>query len=209
MQAVIGEGSDSVTRSASKGLSSLAHAIRGALAVGILLSIAVGVFVFVRGDTALQSGAQGDWLLAAVVFTAVSLIVHECAHACIAAALGFRVVEIRIGTGPKLLRHQFGSTRIDLRLIPGFGYVQPIPRSHGQLRLRWLAVFAAGPTGTLLTAIAFIVIAPDPWKFAALVVGAPELIGSLVPRDYERDGRRMRTDGGRILDLLRNWQYNS
>jgi membrane-associated protease RseP (regulator of RpoE activity) len=168
-----------------------------------VLAVCVGFFVFLRGDSALQDGAQSEWLMAAVAFAAVALAVHECCHALVARMLRFQVVEIRVGTGPRLFRRQLGAICVDLRLVPSFGYVRYLDDNRGHIRARSFAVTVAGPIGTFLTTAAFIAFASDPWKFAALVTGTIQLISTLVPYDYEREGRPVRSDGGKLLDLLR------
>jgi RimJ/RimL family protein N-acetyltransferase len=181
----------------------LARLALQAFAGGLLLSVGVGIAVFVWGDAVVLPYLAGDWLLLAVIVSTISLVLHECAHALVAALLDFRVVEIRIGSGPRLIRRQVGPTAIDLRIVPSFGYVRPIPKSGAHLRARWVAVLLAGPLATLITTMAFIAFAPGPWKFPAFVVAAMKLPANLVPREHSREGRRWRNDGLLVLDVLR------
>jgi RimJ/RimL family protein N-acetyltransferase len=181
----------------------LARLALRAFAGGLLLSVGVGIAVFVWGDAVVVPYLAGEWLLLAVIVSTVALVLHECSHALVAALLDFRVVEIRLGSGPRLTRRQVGPTVIDVRLVPSFGYVRPVPRSGAHLRTRWVAVLLAGPIATLITTLAFVAFAPGPWKFAAFVVAAMTIPANLVPREHSREGRRWRNDGLLLLDVLR------
>jgi RimJ/RimL family protein N-acetyltransferase len=180
-----------------------------AFAGGLLLSVAVGIAVFKWGDGGVESHLpvgpplSGESLLLAVVVLTVSLVLHECAHALVAALLDFRVVEIRIGSGPRLLRCHIGSTALDLRLVPSFGYVRHVPKNGVPSRRRSVAVVLAGPVATVITLMAFIVFAPGPWKFAGLLVAIMKVPTNLLPLEFSREGRRFRNDALRIRDLMR------
>jgi len=179
----------------------LAHVLLLSLAIGAPLSVAVGIAVFVLGDGV---ASPGEWLLPAVTFMAVSLVVHECAHALVGGLLGFHLDEIRIGSGPKILRVKARSTMVDVRLFPTFGFVRQSTTSDVHLRRHLVAVYAAGPVGSFVTAVAFVLLAPGPWKVAAALIGAVKVIGNVAPREFDREGLRWRTDGLRILDVCRN-----
>jgi RimJ/RimL family protein N-acetyltransferase len=170
---------------------------------GLLLSLGVGIAVFVWGEAVVGPYLAGEWFLPTVIIMAISVVLHECSHALVAALLDFRVVEIRIGSGPRIVRCEVGPTVIDVRLVPSFGYVRPIPKSSTRLRPRWVAVLLAGPLATLFTTMAFIAFAPGPWRVAGLVAAAITLPANLVPREHSRDGRRWRNDGLLLLDVLR------
>ena len=85
-----------------------------------------------------------------VVFWVPMLILHELGHAVVARMVGWRVREIVIGFGRTLWRLQYGETRIKIKLAPIEGYVLPAPVDTSNIRLKSMAIYAAGPGAELL-----------------------------------------------------------
>lgn len=85
-----------------------------------------------------------------ILFWIPMLVLHELGHAFMAKALGWRVREIVIGFGRDLWQWQIGETRIKIKLAPVEGYVLPAPTQPGNLRLKSMLVYAAGPGAELL-----------------------------------------------------------
>jgi len=85
-----------------------------------------------------------------VVFWVPMLILHELGHAVVARMVGWRVREIVIGFGRTLWHLQYGETRIKIKLAPIEGYVLPAPVDTDNIRLKSMAIYAAGPGAELL-----------------------------------------------------------
>lgn len=83
------------------------------------------------------------------VFWIPLLVLHECGHAFVAAAVGWRVREMVIGFGPTLWRGRIGDTLVKLRLVPLEGYVLPEPQGAAGMRWKSALVYAAGPGAEL------------------------------------------------------------
>lgn len=143
----------------------------------------------------------------------VNLVLHEIAHAGAAWLLGFRVFDIRIGSGRKVFRFQIGKCRIFLGLIPFLGLVTAFPRSDRFLRLRMLAFVAAGPLANCL-----VIWGTMRWlRYPLAVSGRPEwmetagiflvmfagysLLTSLWPSARFRYGATIESDGAQLFKI--------
>ena len=105
-----------------------------------------------------------------VVIVTGSIVVHEAGHAAMARLVGFRVVRVVSGLGPRLLGTTVGATEVELRLFPAGGLTVVSlrdPDDAGRaVRLRHFLVAAAGPAATLGIALAGSALVPDSWQIS-------------------------------------------
>lgn len=85
-----------------------------------------------------------------IVFWVPMLVLHEFGHAFVARMVGWRVKEMVIGFGRTLWLWQVGETRIKIKMAPVEGYVLPAPVDTRNVRLKSMAIYAAGPGAELL-----------------------------------------------------------
>lgn len=87
--------------------------------------------------------------LGALVATSfVGAVLHEVAHALAARLTGLGVKEVQFGGGPVLFRTGLGQTSIEIRLLPGAGFVQYLRPAARWRRSRMFIFTAAGPAAT-------------------------------------------------------------
>ncbi len=91
-----------------------------------------------------------------ILFWVPMLILHELGHAVMARVLGWRVREIVIGFGRTLWELRYGETLIKIKMAPIEGYVLPAPVDPGNVRLKSMLIYAAGP-GAELVLLAFLI----------------------------------------------------
>ncbi|MEL7298539.1 MAG: site-2 protease family protein [Pseudomonadota bacterium] len=112
--------------------------------------IAIAAFSFaLLMDLFTEYSAVKLSVLLIFVFWVPLLVLHECGHAFVAAAVGWRVREMVIGFGPTLWRGRVGDTLVKLRLVPLEGYVLPEPQGADGMRWKSALVYAAGPGAEL------------------------------------------------------------
>lgn len=91
-----------------------------------------------------------------ILFWVPMLILHELGHAAMASRLGWRVREIVIGFGRTLWSFRYGETHIKIKMAPIEGYVLPAPVDPGNVRMKSMLIYAAGP-GAELVLLAFLI----------------------------------------------------
>jgi hypothetical protein len=149
---------------------------------------------------ALTSYVLTSWLV---------LFVHEYGHAVAGDLAGLRIFEIKVGSGPRILRFRLSGINIELNLLPLAGIVRAIPPITGR-RYQMIIFTAGGPAANILFLIAFIAISNriEPSGLANAIL-IPALLSQLViiflslwPREVQIYGRWMANDGLSILRLL-------
>jgi Peptidase family M50 len=91
-----------------------------------------------------------------VIFLPLAIVVHECAHALAAVALGMRVFRVSYGfSGPLLYRYRFRNCAFEIRRSVPSGFTQAAPRTTNSLRLHWGLFVAAAPASNALVAGVF------------------------------------------------------
>jgi hypothetical protein len=167
---------------------------------GSELAVALGFGIFVFGAFATELLREFSPAKLGVVFMAIAwlplLVLHEAAHALVAASLGWRVCRVEVGLGPPLLRFSVRGVPVDVNLFPVAGFVIPAPRSLGAARIKSALVYFAGPGAELLVvALLVLLVGHDRilergdslGLIAAQSVAAAALIGvafTLVPLEY-------------------------
>jgi hypothetical protein len=90
-----------------------------------------------------------------LVLFALIIPVHELGHAIAAAAVGFRVASIVVGTGPPLGAFRFLGVEVQINLLPLGGLTMALPRRpYPSLRLRQWILTAGGPAANVLIYVA-------------------------------------------------------
>jgi hypothetical protein len=164
------------------------------------LAVASGFGIFIFGAFAAELLREFSPAKLSVVFMALAwvplLVLHEAAHAVVAAWLGWRVCRIEVGLGPPLLRFSVRGVPVDVNLFPVAGFVIPAPRSLEAARIKSALVYFAGPGAELLVvALLVLLVGQDRilargdsvGLIAAQSVAAAALIGvafTLVPLEY-------------------------
>jgi hypothetical protein len=92
----------------------------------------------------------GAALLAFYGWLVAGMIVHEGAHAVCARRFGFRVMQVRLGSGRVIARFTVGSTPVSLHAIPFAGLTAWNPGLRAVLPAQRAAVAAAGPISNLV-----------------------------------------------------------
>ena len=85
--------------------------------LGLGLSV-IFLVLWEFGDSSAQMPPSLQYLLAFLLGFPISMVLHEMSHALVAAAVGFRVYGLRIGTGPRLCRLRWRRRFLDLRILP-------------------------------------------------------------------------------------------
>ncbi len=151
--------------------------------LGVLLGLAtpLGAFaaavVFLVATATLRGplSLAGFLAIVTLLMIAAGLIVvaaHELGHFFVSRLVGFRTISLTIGP----LR--FLNTRQGIRLRSaenwrlGGGMLMCLPRHDRQLRLRWMAVVAAGPLASLL-------LAPASFLLSRSLLESPSAVASL------------------------------
>jgi hypothetical protein len=93
-----------------------------------------------------------------VVLWVPMLILHELGHAIVARMVGWRVKEIVIGFGRTLWKWKIGETILKIKLAPIEGYVLPAPVDTSNVRLKSMAIYAAGPGIELLLLVLLLIL---------------------------------------------------
>lgn len=155
----------------------------------------------------------------AAVFFLVSWLalvaVHEMGHALMAWMCGWGVRRVVIGFGRTVFQFRVGETRVEWRLFPIEGFVEPYPRDLTLPRAKDALIYAAGPGIELLAATLLTLILGAEVMFtltdqlgilaiqafaSAAVTGA---VLNLIPMSAESGGRQVSNDG---LGILLAWR---
>ena len=156
-------------------------------------------FVVIAARFHLQPSRSFDpWLL--VVFFPLIVLVHEAGHAVAALLVGHRVLEVKIGAGPKVTVWH-GRWRLVLGLFPLGGHVMAGSSDPSGYRAKRFAITAAGPAmNALMFAFAPLIDASSSALRDFAIVNACVLIFNLFPYSIRTPYGRQRTDG---LGLVR------
>ena len=145
------------------------------------------------------------WWLWFSLFILVHTSLHECGHALLAWAAGFKLQIISIGPFTFWRDHSRFQFRFDLgRLFESGGYMGAVPVSDQNLRANEIAVIAAGPATNALTCLVllavFFSLPGTAWQnlwwvasFNASIAGLLA-VGNLIPLGY--------CDGTMLLHLV-------
>lgn len=134
--------------------------------------------------------------------------VHEAGHLLDGWVAGMPIRLCCVGLGPLLLRARIQETWLELRLIPLTGFVQAYPIISPD-KLPRAVLILGGVTGNIV-AFAFLAALDSMHGLTFLPPGAGKALGfaqivlllNLVPFSSRRNGRRIASDGLRLLKLL-------
>jgi hypothetical protein len=158
-------------------------------------------------------GAQGlgiwAWMIAvqAGAFV-IGIAVHELAHALVGSMVGFRVLAISIGTGPRLVRRSGPRWAFELHLVPLGGWTKLTSVSTEAYRTRKIVTMAAGPLANVALAIGLLTVVPPVDHPPTLIRDLALLqlllaVTNLWPRGHAIAARGQMSDGGQIVRALR------
>jgi Peptidase family M50 len=131
------------------------------------------------------------------------VVSHELGHALVGKLLGYRVFELSIGAGPKLVDGTLGSTRFVLALVPLAGHTFVAPKSPRLLPAREVFVSLAGPAINVFT-VAWAITGDLTSQVTSLVAvaGGIVVVANLVPRRVKNPLGIVQSDGLRALHGL-------
>jgi len=129
---------------------------------------------------------------------------HELGHATVGRALGLRVFEVVLGSGPRLVRARAGRTDIEARLFPFGGHTVMVSPRPAPVRLA-LGI-AAGPFANLAVAAVTLLVWPrsGPWVAPLVIANIIVLIGNLWPVQVATPLGPVRSDGSALATLIRS-----
>lgn len=170
-------------------------------AITVLLQTAVFVFAIAhthRGDSLLVLG--GTYVLSLVI----AVVIHEAGHLVVGLAVGEPARQLRIGSGATLFGFRIGKVLIQICINPlggGAVYFSSVGSMPGLTRL---ASLAAGPGINLLAAAYALALWQSgvTWLGVFAVANADAFIAAAMPSMTIVGGRRHKTDGMQILDVL-------
>lgn len=155
---------------------------------------------------ALLSGRWQSGLPTIRIYPVLVLVlwVHELGHAIVGRALGLRVFEVVLGSGPRLARARLGRTDVEARLLPFGGHTVMVPPRPARVRLA-LGV-AAGPLANLGVAVATLLVWPraGSWVPPLVIANIIVLIGNLWPMQVTTPLGPVRSDGLALATLIRS-----
>jgi tetratricopeptide (TPR) repeat protein len=164
-------------------------------------------FVVIATRFHLQPSRSFDpWLL--LVFFPLIVLVHEAGHAVAALLVGHRVLEVKIGAGPKVTVWH-GRWRLVLGLFPLGGHVMAGSSDPSAYRAKRFAITAAGPAmNAVMFAFAPLIDASSSTLRDFAIVNACVLIFNLLPYSVRTPYGRQRTDGLGLVRTLSDseWQ---
>jgi hypothetical protein len=143
--------------------------------------------------------------LGLVVSMAVGIFIHEAGHLAVGLALGVAIRKIRVGSGSTLFTFRPRGIRVQVCTNPlGGGAVYPSALDHASTGVR-IAISAAGPVTNLLAALYALVMVHFGADWLGVFVFGNVLLGvdNLIPRTFTLDGREQPTDGMQIVQYVR------
>jgi hypothetical protein len=151
----------------------------------------------------------GDWRAAMPTIRIYPVLVivlwaHELGHALVGRALGLRVIEVVLGSGPRLTRVRLGETDVEVRLLPFGGHTVMVPLESGHARLA--AGVLAGPFANLAVAAVTLFVWPrsGSWVAPLVIANSLVLVGNLWPMKVATPLGPVRSDGLALLTLIRS-----
>ena len=155
---------------------------------------------------AVLSGRWQSALPTLRIFPVLLLVLwaHELGHATVGRALGLRVFEVVLGSGPRLVRARLGRTDIEARLFPFGGRTVMVPTRPARFRLA-LGI-AAGPLANLAVALVTLLVWPrsGSWVPSLVIANTIVLIGNLWPMQVATPLGPLRSDGLALATLIRH-----
>jgi hypothetical protein len=169
-----------------------------------LARIANFLFTLLIIGAGVRSGSEFGLVVAAIVCL---VCVHECGHAVAGHLVGFDVLRVRVGFGPRILRFHVGETLVEGHLLPFAGGVSVTGTEYKRIRRR-VAVVAFSGVGSALVVAAVGALLADSAVRIAFVWASVFQLGNLLAR--EGDGGTGPSDSdarlfGRALFGPRRW----
>ncbi len=145
------------------------------------------------------------------------LFIHEFGHAVMAKLLGWRVTQVSIGFGHKIMDTSFLGAPMEIRLIPLEGFVRTSPRSTELAPIKNALIYFAGPGVELTIFFGMLAYFGSDWMFnagdtltqvALQAFAFAALIGAvinLIPMGITTENGSSANDGlGIIISLFSN-----
>jgi tetratricopeptide (TPR) repeat protein len=148
-------------------------------------------------------GTQLAALAPAVAVLVVLVVTHELGHALVGKLLGYRIFEVSIGLGPRLLNVPLSRTRVVVNLLPIGGHTLLAPRSARLLPARDVFVSLAGAFVNLFMVLgALTADLSNSFTFGIVLVGSAIVVENLLPRHVRNPLGVMQSDGMRAALAL-------
>jgi hypothetical protein len=151
----------------------------------------------------------GEWRTALPTIRIYPVLVivlwaHELGHALVGAALGLRVIEVVLGSGPRLARAHVRGTDADVRLLPFGGHTVMVPLTPGRARLA--VGVLAGPLANLTVVLVTLFVWPRTggWVAPLVIANLLVLLGNLWPMKVATPLGPVHSDGLALVTLLRS-----
>jgi hypothetical protein len=148
-------------------------------------------------------GTQLATLAPGVGVLGLLIVTHELGHALVGRALGYRIFEVSVGLGPRLVNVALGRTRVVVRILPIGGHTLLAPRSARLLPARDVFVALAGAGVNLFTVLwALTADLSNAFTFGILLVGSAVVVENLLPRRVTNPIGVVQSDGLRAALAL-------
>jgi Peptidase family M50 len=148
-------------------------------------------------------GTQLATLAPGVGVLVLLIVTHELGHALVGKALGYRIFEVSVGAGPRLVDVPLGRTRVVVRLLPIGGHTLLAPRSARLLPARDVFVALAGAFVNLFMVLwAFTADLSNAFTFGIVLIGSAVVVENLIPRRVTNAIGVVQSDGLRAALAL-------
>jgi hypothetical protein len=148
-------------------------------------------------------GTQLAILGPAIAVLVVLVVTHELGHALVGRLLGYRIFEVSVGLGPRLLNVPLGRTRIVVRLFPIGGHTLLAPKSDRLLPARDVFVALAGAFVNVFVVLwALTADLSNSFTFGIVLVGSAIVVENLLPRRVKNPLGVLQSDGMRAALAL-------
>ena len=177
--------------------------LKGASRWSWLWLVVAGLYVLPVLTGTVPLGTMLATLAPGVGVLVLLIVTHELGHALVGTALGYRIFEVSVGLGPRLVDLPLGRTRVVVRLLPVGGHTLLAPKSARLVPARDVFVALAGAFVNLFMVLwAFTADLSNAFTFGILLLGSAIVVENLLPRRVTNAIGVMQSDGMRAALAL-------
>ncbi|MFO1447050.1 MAG: hypothetical protein U1F61_02640 [Opitutaceae bacterium] len=149
-----------------------------------------------------------------LIISYLLIVVHEAGHVLVAYLVGIRIHAVTIGQWRRIIELRLATMIVTFRLIPGMGYVVPVPSVNSLSRIRATPFLLGGVAAELIVVVVALNSLPSPQQIvhfpdgilafsatAVIVIGGFHLLLSLLPCDTSVEGKVFQSDAKHLLNL--------